>query len=547
MRYGQLGAGPGIGGAGGGRARPVSNGSRGSRGGHGDGTGTVEEPLSDSDEDSDDDEDALSWSIKRQARPPTPPRPSNNNNNTASSSRKSSITSASISTRPSLSRTVTADPIPPYVEVLSSGPPLANNPDLLSRSFQAEDFARTNGRPWVGPPKQDQGVAWRPNGLLDAPFLERNGVDLDDETEDDENDEGGGMIGRSKKFRDARNAQSMDVTGSGAWGGGGISQIGSFGFGSFGGGGGLGSGEVKEFGRGLRLGEMPPEVDEENEVEEEEEDAEEEFDDRDEEEIEADDRRGAQAPVSSPARSPLSTSTNNLPPSSYRPIGTVRSSPSLSSTSSSASSLHPPHPVSAHNSPTNQYHPLPHHSTTPHHPSPLHGSKTPPPNHSHPSSIHSASSSPPLSPRISRRRISQKSQRLSSIAGRQLPSPFSSMGGGTANHLAGLSPFSPFPTMSIGGVSSGGAVAVGHSQGGEGGYPFPALDGDVGRQKSAGALKLPPYLRDGDRGDSTTSVSRSVAIFKGRREVDLTRLLLSLPVLVSRSDLVPRSFNGTSQ
>lgn len=97
--------------------------------------------------------------------------------------------------------------------------------------------------------------------------------------------------------------------------------------------------------------------------------------------------------------------------------------------------------------------------------------------------------SPPLSPRISRRRQSQKSTRLSAVAGRALPSPFSN-----SNLNGGLSAFSPFPSIGLNSMNGGGPSPPG--------YPFPSTYGDRG---STG-LRPPPYLRDADRGGSTTSV-----------------------------------------
>lgn len=415
----------------------------------------VEESDADSDDNethTSDEDGALAWSIK--ARNATLPPVS------TSLTKTSSRESSTMSTRPSLarSRTVTVDAIPTFIE----SSPLLSPPPPAAPPAPPPPLASFSSGSWDRSSPGHLSAIWDRSGDTEP--------DAQDEEEEEESDDGGGgMIGRSRRERQAASssseggALSLDLAG--------VSHVGALELGTPISAGGMGTSGVQQFGRGLGLGQMPSPRSEPSESEAEEED---------------------------PDRTFTQPQPKALPPHHHVP-----DLPASRSRHPSSHGLHLSHILQSHPQP----HPLALTST-------LNSSSSPSPSSASsprqqllslpPSRRSSASSSPPpashdlqsppLSPRISRRRQSQKSQRVSLLAGRQLASPF---GLAATPGLAGLSPFSPFP--SVGGGSGSSTPS--------GGYPFPSTTGMPGGKKpSMGGLKLPPYLRDGERVESTLSV-----------------------------------------
>lgn len=571
-------------------------------------TGLNSDSEDDSDPFSDDDDEsggALSWSVKKRhpflpsqlSSPPTRSFsrstsgtsaqthhsaaatrslvPLTRNSSSSSSPISSPYLSSAAATDPlGLTRTVTADPLEPFVAADGVSSPNPNSPIPTATSpgvpmpatiGETEDPFSISFREASDQPVFDRSISssWKETGLFTSPppsagylsnqtnglhaFSSSSGtwprrtatrsgfLDLKSDsasTDDDDDDETGGLMseededGFSLKVRKARDAKQQARTSGMPSLGWGVSQIGSFGFGSLG----LGSfggnfGDSNQDCDGNHKPKVEPtddagsdgdaEVDEQAPVRSE----------------KLTPSRSQPAPISTLQRSPPRSKLSRLPSSLRDDDGHTSSSYSSpqSPELETPINLHPPTPSASHPSDSaasSSPYGLSSHSSvvaasstsslsSSSHPHPSYSSHlTHHQNHPSSSSISvgsmsplSYATSPPLSPRLARRRQSQKSQRLSTIAGRQAPSPFNPISGhGSGGNLAGLSPFSPFsafPAVDLTSVGGGGYFGT-QAEDAHGGTR------ELKTRTSYSSLKLPPYLREGDRLDSTTSVSSLV-------------------------------------
>ncbi|CDZ97048.1 kinase-like protein [Phaffia rhodozyma] len=382
-----------------------------------------------------------------------------------------------------LTRTITADHLDSEVDSLDLSTqfsPPGPDSDRLSRTFDASDEGAAHsislfGDEWFPHYRVDD--KWRQNSKGVLLVRSENGQDdqsmdsgSDQEDVRSENSEDYGLCAFEMKKPQLVSTES-------SWG---ITQIGNFGFGTSNGlqqvdktvsspktelNQDLGGDGFRQFGRGLDLNEPS-----DNDVD---------F------EVDGESRSpSGQIPILSP-RDNLSMSPQQLRISPASPPGILSSHSSLTrswSNSPSTGMISPRLPASRITSrKSSASSAISHVQTHSPHMAASTSSRGSPP-------VPTTYTSPPLSPRVSRRRQSQKSTRLSAVAGRSLPSPF-------GNHLSGeLSAFSPFPSAGLNSMNGGGPSTPG--------YPFPSMY----REKESSGLKVPPYLRDTDRVESTNSV-----------------------------------------